>query len=83
MRALPDYSLKIALADAVDLDSERARLRKEQQKLEKEFASLNSQLDNKQFVSKAPAKVVDNLRMRRDEVNAQLAKVQETLRKLG
>ena len=83
LRALPDFSLKISLADAVDLDSERARLRKEQQKLEKELASLTGQLANVQFVAKAPAQVVANLRARREEVTAQLAKVQETLRKLG
>ena len=83
MRALPDYSLKIALADAVDLDSERARLRKEQQKLEKELASLTGQLANEQFVAKAPAQVVANMRARREEVIAQLAAAQETLGKLG
>jgi valyl-tRNA synthetase len=83
LRALPEYSLKIALADAVDIDSERARLRKEQQKLEQELATLARQLDNDQFLAKAPAKVIDNLRARRDEVTTQVGKVQETLSKLG
>ncbi|MBI4479441.1 MAG: class I tRNA ligase family protein, partial [Acidobacteria bacterium] len=83
LRALPDYSLKIALADAVDFDSERARLKKEQQKLEQELATLARQLDNEQFLAKAPAQVVANLRARREEVAAQLAKAQETLRKIG
>ena len=83
LRARPDFTLKIALADAVDLEAERARLRKEQQKLEKELASLTGQLGNEQFTSKAPAQVVGNMRARRDEVAAQLAKVQETLRQLG
>jgi valyl-tRNA synthetase len=83
LRALPDYSLKITLADAVDLDAERARLRKELQKLEKEFVSLRNQLDNEQFIAKAPVNVVENLRARREEVTVQVAKMQETLRKLG
>jgi valyl-tRNA synthetase len=83
LRALPDYTLKIALADAVDIDAERARLKKEIQKMEQELATLGRQLENEQFIAKAPAKVVENLRARREEVTAQLTKVQETLRKMG
>ncbi|MBI3933340.1 MAG: class I tRNA ligase family protein, partial [Acidobacteria bacterium] len=83
LRALPDYSLKIALANAVDLDAERARLRKEQQKLEQELATLARQLNNEQFLAKAPAPVVANLRARREEVTAQHEKVVETLRKIS
>jgi valyl-tRNA synthetase len=83
LRARPEFTLKISLADAVDLDAERARLRKEQQKLEKELASLTGQLANEQFTSKAPAQVVGNMRAKRDEIAAQLAKVQKTLRQLG
>jgi valyl-tRNA synthetase len=83
VRALPDFSVKIALADAVDLNSERARVRKEQTALEQELATLARQLENEQFLAKAPAHVVANLRARREECNAHLEKVRETLRKLG
>ncbi|HWP86003.1 MAG TPA: hypothetical protein VNN17_12475, partial [Terriglobia bacterium] len=83
MRALPDYSLKLVLADAVDAEAERARLRKELQKLEKELSSLRHQLDNEQFLAKAPRQVVVHLRARREEVATQAAKIQDTLHKLG
>jgi len=65
------------------LDAERGRLRKEQQKLEKELQSLKGQLDNQQFLSKAPPAVVSSLRQRQEECSAQLDKVLESLRKLG
>jgi valyl-tRNA synthetase len=83
VRALPDFSVKIAIADAVDLDSERARLQKEVQKLEQELASLRRQLENDQFLAKAPPPVVSNMQNRCEEVTAQLNKALESLRKLG
>jgi valyl-tRNA synthetase len=83
VRALPDFALRIALADAVDLEAERSRLQKEQQKLEKELGSLKGQLENQQFLSKAPPAVVAALRQRQQECSAQREKVMESLRKLA
>jgi valyl-tRNA synthetase len=83
IRSQPGFSLKIELPGAVDILAEGARLQKEQKKLEQELTVLGRQLDNEQFLAKAPPQVVANLRARREEVTTQLTKVQETLRKLG
>ena len=83
VRALPEFALKISHKDAVDLEAERARLRKEETKLQEELRSLDAQLRNEQFLSKAPAKVVDALRQRQSELIQKHAKTAETLEKLG
>ncbi len=82
IRSLPGYALKISIADAVDPEAEKVRLAKEQLKIEKELGSLAGQLQNEQFLAKAPAHVVDNLRQRREECLAQLKKNQDSLSKL-
>jgi valyl-tRNA synthetase len=82
LRSLPEFSLRIALADAVDVEAERTRLQKEEQKLEQELGNLKNQLGNEQFLAKAPGAIVANLRKRSGECAAHLQKVRETLRKL-
>ncbi|OFW27890.1 MAG: valine--tRNA ligase [Acidobacteria bacterium RIFCSPLOWO2_12_FULL_60_22] len=83
VRSLPDCALKIELKDAVDLDAERARLRKEEEKLLGELRSVDAQLQNEQFLSKAPAKVVDSLRQRKAELAEKCSRMTESLQKLG
>jgi valyl-tRNA synthetase len=83
VRALPEFSLKISHKDAVDLEAERSRLVREKEKLEKDMASLDGQLANQQFLAKAPAAVVQNMRQRREDLSSQHRKVLETLEKLG
>jgi len=50
------------------------RLAKENEQLEKVIANSKRQLENDAFVSKAPAKVIDTLRSKLAEYEAQLAK---------
>jgi valyl-tRNA synthetase len=82
LRSLPEFTLKISAKDAVDVEAERARLSKEVQKLARELQSLEGQLGNEQFLSKAPEKVVANMRQRKSELALQQAKVTETLANL-
>jgi valyl-tRNA synthetase len=64
-----DVVAVLPLAGMVDLDAERARLRKELDDAEGERGRINRQLVNEAFVAKAPAKVVQNLRDRLSVVN--------------
>ena len=75
--------MKISSKDVLDVEAERGRLLKEQQKLLREMAAVGAQLENQQFLSKAPEKVVESLRQRRSELAVQNSKVAETLEKLG
>jgi valyl-tRNA synthetase len=52
----------------IDRTAECTRLRKELEGYEKEIESKERQLSNEQFLSKAPAHVVDGLRSRRQEL---------------
>ena len=83
VRSLPEFALKIALKDAVDIEAERGRLLREEQKLQRDLNALNGQLKNEQFLSKAPAKVVESMRQRHSELTVRHSKVSETLQNLS
>jgi valyl-tRNA synthetase len=61
-------------ADSGATAEELERLRKDNLQLEKVILSSKSQLGNEAFVSKAPAKVIDGMRTKLAEYEAQLAK---------
>ena len=52
----------------IDVAAERERLKKELEKIEKEQANGQRQLANEQFLAKAPAKVVEGLKTRAEEL---------------
>jgi len=83
LRSLPEFTLSIPSTDAAAPGALRERLLKEQQKLSRELETVVGRLANEQFLSKAPAKVVDSLRQRKGELTVQYSKVLETLEKLG
>jgi valyl-tRNA synthetase len=58
---------------------DRTRLEKENEQLEKVIANSRRQLESEDFVRKAPAKVVDSIRAKLAEYEAQLAKNQAAL----
>jgi valyl-tRNA synthetase len=67
----------------IDVAAECERLKKELEKLEKEFANNQKQLGNEQFLSKAPAKVVEGLRRRAEELTVLLEKTKSKMKELG
>jgi valyl-tRNA synthetase len=62
VRSTSQFDLRIAYGEAVDKDVEIARLRKEIDRLAKDVASKQARLADETFTSKAPAKIVDDLR---------------------
>jgi valyl-tRNA synthetase len=54
----------VPLEGLIDFEQERARLRREQEKLQQEAAKLEAQLGNSDFVARAPAEKVAELRAR-------------------
>ncbi len=54
----------VPLEGLIDFEQERARLRREQEKLQQEAAKLEGQLGNSDFVARAPAEKVAELRAR-------------------
>jgi valyl-tRNA synthetase len=62
VRSTSQFDLRIAYGEAVDKDVEIARLRKEIDRLAKDVASKQARLADETCTSKAPAKIVDDLR---------------------
>jgi valyl-tRNA synthetase len=72
----------LALEGFIDFDKERARLKKEEQRLIGEIGRIDAKLSNEAFVAKAPEEVIDEQREKRAEYEAALAKVTEALKRL-
>ena len=72
----------LPLAGMLDLNKEIERLGKEKANLAGESKRLEGQLQNEQFVSKAPVAVVDKLKARQKEVENQLTAVSAQIESL-
>nr|WP_199899452.1 hypothetical protein [Sneathiella glossodoripedis] len=76
-------TVALALAGAMDLDAEKARLAKEIGKLEGYMTGLNKKLSNEKFVSSAPEAVVQGERDKLSEAEIKLAKLKEAAARLA
>jgi valyl-tRNA synthetase len=62
VRSTSQFDLRIAYGDAIDKDVEIARLQKEIDRLAKDIESKKGRLGDETFLSKAPAKIVEDLK---------------------
>ena len=67
----------------IDVAAETERLKKELEKIEKQLTGSQARLGNEQFLSKAPALVVDGLRKQVEELTIMREKLLANLRELG
>jgi valyl-tRNA synthetase len=74
--------LAVPLEGLIDFDQERERLRREQDKLNAEASRLDAQLANPQFVKRAPAEKVNELRERLVDIAQRTAALAQTLEAL-
>ena len=74
--------LAVPLEGLIDFEQERQRLQREWEKLKAEAAKLEAQLNNPNFVSRAPAERVSEVRERIADIAQQSAQVQQTLENL-
>jgi valyl-tRNA synthetase len=73
----------IPLAGLIDVKEERGRLSKEIARVTADLEGLSRKLDNPNFVSKAPAEVVEKDRARMKELQLKKAKLQEHLGRMN
>ncbi|MFL2771496.1 MAG: valine--tRNA ligase [Rhodospirillaceae bacterium] len=78
-----NVTLVVPLSGVIDLEQERARLAKEIDRLNKEVSVFEKKLSNNNFITKAPAEVVDENREKmkaaeeaRSQVEAALGRIQ-------
>ena len=72
----------IPLADIIDIDKELARLENEKVKAEAEVALVEKKLSNENFVSRAPAAVVEGEKAKLEKHKATLSGILESIAKL-
>jgi len=81
MRTTPQFELMLNVPKTQQ-DAQRKRLEKERDQLDKNIASSKRQLADEKFVSRAPAAMVETMRQKLTEYEAQVAKVIEQLGQL-
>ncbi len=79
---LGDMRLLVPMKGMIDVDAERARLQKQQEKLKVELQRAHGKLGNEKFVNNAPADVVAKERQRAAEVEKTIAQLAEQIAKL-
>ncbi len=73
----------LPLADMLDLKEEKNRLEKQKAKLEQELKRVTQQLNNRGFVEKAPARLVEAERQKEKEYQESYEKVCERLQQVN
>ena len=73
----------LPMGDLFDREAELKRLQKELENCQREIRSTEGKLANKEFVAKAPEKVVNVEREKLARANERLLKIQESIRELG
>ena len=68
--ATADAKIYMTLAELVEVDKEKERIKKELQKAEKDLEFLLNKLNNEKFMSKAPQKVIDDIRSKEQKARA-------------
>lgn len=77
-----EATLILPIADLIDLDKERDRLKKQIGKLEDDIRKTDEKLNNQQFVDRAPAEILEEFRTRKEEALGVIKKLSNALSQL-
>lgn len=80
---LDEATIILPLADVIDIEQERARLKKEIEKVETEIEKIKKKLSNENFLEKAPEEVVAEQKSRQAEAEDAHEKLMLALKQLG
>ncbi|MEG0013000.1 MAG: valine--tRNA ligase [Cellulosilyticaceae bacterium] len=80
---IPSAVLYIPFAELVDIEKEMERLAKEKAKLEGEVLRVDKKLSNQGFVAKAPEKLIEEEKAKRDKYQAMLNEIVERIASLS
>jgi len=81
-RSTARFEVRVVYEKKIDIEAERKRLAKELAGAEKEKANIDGQLGNVEFLSKAPAHVVEKMRLRAQELIVLIEKIRSSLNSL-
>ena len=77
-----EATIILPIAEIIDLDKERDRLKKEIDKLQVNIGKIDQKLSDEKFVANAPAEIIAEQKSRRAENEAMLAKFSSALKQL-
>ena len=80
---IPNATVYIPFAELVDIEKEIERLNKEKAKLESEVERVNKKLSNEGFVAKAPSRLLEEEKAKKEKYETMLAGVVERLAALS
>ncbi len=81
-RSTARFDVHLVYEKKIDVAAERARLQKELDQIEKEIGNGQRQLSNEHFLAKAPAKIVDGMKKRAQELAVMQEKTKSKLEEL-
>jgi valyl-tRNA synthetase len=82
-RTTPKFEVALVYEQKIEVAAERERLTKDLKKAEAQLANLDRQLTNEQFLSKAPAHIVEGMRKQAAELKLLIEKIKRALASLG
>ena len=81
--AVNDFvKIYIPVDELVDVKAEISRLNKELEVTEKQFSQAMARLNNENFVSKAPQKVIDGAKESAEKLKNKISKLKESIEEL-
>jgi valyl-tRNA synthetase len=82
-RSTARFDVHVVYEKKIDVAAECERLKKELEQIEKEISNGQRQLSNEQFLAKAPAKIVEGMKKRAQELSVMREKTKNKLDELG
>jgi len=76
------FEVYVPLEGIIDFDKERARLKKEENRIALEIKSIGARLKDKHFTQKAPEDVIEKQKARKVELELQVKKLKDNLSSL-
>ena len=73
----------IPLEGIIDIELERERCEKKLNRINKELNSMKNRLKNKEFISKAPQDIVENLQSQSENITQDKIKMEEQIKILS
>ncbi len=77
-----EATLILPIADIIDLDKERSRLKKEIEKLNSDLEKTNQKLGNNDFMSRASEEIIDEMKQRKITAETIINKLSQALKHL-
>src|ERR1051326_8038322 len=82
-RSTAMFDVALDFAKKVDAEAERERLNKELERMERERSNAMSQLEDKRFLGRAPAEIVEGRKRRKAELDVLIEKTRQALNQLN